>query len=63
MEELINIIREHHQMIIYTVNEYWCVQLLDRDMCGNDEGDCDWEDSDTDLIRVLRKAVEYTGER
>lgn len=62
MEELIKLIREFHQMIIYTVDEDWCVQLLDLDMCGNDEGSCDWEDSDRELIKVLRKAIEYIAE-
>lgn len=62
MEELIKLIREFHQLIIYTVDETWCVQLLDLKMCGNDEGSCDWESGDTDLIKVLRQAVIYIAE-
>lgn len=36
MEELIKKLRELHQINIYSVNEDWCIQLFDLDVCPND---------------------------
>lgn len=62
MEELIKLIREFHQMIIYTVDKNWVLQLLDLDTCGNDEGSCEWENDNENLMDLLREALNYISE-
>lgn len=59
-EELINLIRMHNQINIYTVNENWCVQLFEPNICPNDINvSCNWEGSDVNLKKVLIKAIEH----
>lgn len=54
--ELIKSIRACNQMQIYTVNETWCIQLFDPDICANDEIDCVYETSSENLIDALKDA-------
>jgi hypothetical protein len=57
---MLDILREKYQMIIYTVDELWCVQLLDLNDCGNDvDVACIWEDGLKELCDVLWKAICY----
>jgi putative transcriptional regulator len=63
IEELINIIRTHNQINIYTVYEDWCVQLFELNICPNDiEASCNWENADKDLKKVLIRALEHIVE-
>lgn len=61
-DELISKIREFHQMTIYTVNDHWCIQLFDINVAANDMIDCLFETSSTELIKVLRYALEWIEE-
>lgn len=54
---LIEFIRNHHQMDIYTVNEKWCVQLFDLNVCANDQESCVYENDRNELIDVLFECV------
>lgn len=70
LESLILKLRELHQMDIYTVNEYWCIQLFELDVCANDysvqpcvEFQCIYENSNTKLLKVLKDAYEWALER
>lgn len=62
IEEMLLKIREFNQFNIYTVNEYYCIQLFELEVCGNDEIDCISEFSDTDLRKVLIRALEDIAE-
>jgi hypothetical protein len=62
-EELIKLIRKYHQIDLYTVDEYWCLQLFDLTVCPNDINvSCDWENDDKELNTVLIMAIEYIAE-
>ena len=50
---LISAIRKHFQMSIYTVNDYWKVQLFDFNVSANDAIDCIYETGHTDLNNAL----------
>lgn len=64
VEALIRQLREDHQMDIYTVDENWCIQLFDLDVCANDIGiSCDYETSGKDLQGVLIEALEWSEKR
>ena len=60
--KILEIIRQHHQMDIYTVNDVWCVQLLELSDCANDQKSCIYEDSSQELIDVLFECVLYVIE-
>lgn len=62
IEEMLLKIREFNQFSIYTVNEYYCIQLFDLEVCGNDEIDNVGEFSDTDLRKLLTRALEDIAE-
>lgn len=62
IEELLLKIREFNQYSIYTVNEYYCIQLFDLDVCANDEVDCISEFSDKNLRKALILALENIAE-
>lgn len=62
IEEMLLKIRGFNQFNIYTVNEYYCIQLFELEVCGNDEIDCISEFSDTDLRKVLIRALEDIAE-
>lgn len=62
IEEILSKIREFNQYSIYTVNEYYCIQLFDLEVCANDEVDCITEFSDKDLRKVLMRALEDIAE-
>ena len=62
IEEILLKIREFNQYSIYTVNKYYCIQLFDLEVCGNDEIDCISEFSDTVLRKVLIRALEDISE-
>ncbi|MED4600106.1 hypothetical protein P9314_05200 [Paenibacillus validus] len=69
MEELIKKLRGLHQIQIYTVNEHWCIQLFDLDVCANDydvqpcpKFECVFETSGTVLYNVLSDALEWAEE-
>lgn len=66
MEDLIEEIRELHQINIYSVDENWCIQLFNLDVCPNDydvqpcpEFECVFETSGGDLYNVLSDALEW----
>ncbi len=56
---LIQTIRTHHQMDIYTVDELWCVQLFDLNDAANDAASCVYENSALELVDVLFDCLEY----
>lgn len=58
-DELIQVLRVHHQIQIYTVNEVWCVQLFDLDVSANDQIDCVFEIGEKTLINALKGALEW----
>lgn len=62
IEEILSKIRKFNQYSIYTVNEYYCIQLFDLEVCANDEVDCIIEFSDKDLRKVLMRALEDIAE-
>lgn len=59
----IEFIRYHHQMDIYTVNDYWCVQLFDFSVCANDEKSCICEYSGKELIEVFYECIIWILDR
>lgn len=70
MEELIRRLRELHQMNIYTVDENWCIQLFELDVCANDydvqpcpKFESIYETNGTDLQKVLVAALEWADNR
>lgn len=60
--KMLEIIRQYHQMDIYTVNEVWCVQLMELNDCANDHSNCILEISSKELIDVLFECVLYVIE-
>jgi len=62
IEEMLLKIREFNQYNFYTVNEYYCIQLFDLEVCANDEIDCNSEFSNKDLKKVLIRALEDIAE-
>ncbi|BCC54937.1 hypothetical protein [Bacillus cereus] len=70
MEELLKGLRELHQINIYSVDENWCIQLFDLDVCPNDYGvqpcpefECVFETSGNVLYDVLSDALEWAKEQ
>ncbi|TQR29418.1 hypothetical protein [Brevibacillus brevis] len=57
--QLIEVIRAHHQLDIYTVGEHWCVQLFDPNVDANDGVSCISEGSSTELVNALYDALEW----
>lgn len=69
MEEIIKKLRELHMMDIYTVNEFWCVDLFELDVCSNDydvqpsfKFESVFETSGTHLYDVLCNALKWAQE-
>jgi hypothetical protein len=60
---LISVIREYHQLSIYTVNLEWCIQLFDLDESANDDILCSYENSRHELIDVLYVTTSWIYER
>ncbi|PIE91741.1 hypothetical protein CO726_30525 [Bacillus fungorum] len=70
MEELIKELRELHQINIYSVDENWCIQLFDLDVCPNDydvqpcpEFECVFETSGKVLTNVLSDALVWAKDQ
>lgn len=61
--EMLSKIREFNQINLYTVNEYWCIQLFDLEVSANDEVDNVGEFSNTELKQVLIMALEDIAEK
>lgn len=59
---MIGLIREYHQIDLYTVNEKWCIQLFDLNDCANDQNDCSYEDNNTELIDLLFDCVKWLND-
>lgn len=55
--KLLEILRTFHQIDLYTVGDYWCIQLFDLDVAANDQQDCVTEHYSIELIDVLCKAL------
>ena len=55
--QLIEIIRKLRQMDIYTVDDWWYVQLFDLETCANDGRDCESESSSRELCDALWQTV------
>lgn len=53
----IEFIRNHNQMDIYTVNEYWCVQLFDLNDCANDQKSCVHENDSEELVDAIFECI------
>lgn len=62
IEEMLLKIREFNQFNLYSVNEDYCIQLFDLEVCGNDEIDCISEFSNKDLKKILIEALEDIAE-
>ncbi|HFC9206741.1 TPA: hypothetical protein ACF0PM_002200 [Clostridium perfringens] len=62
VEQKILLIREFNQINLYSVNEDWCIQLFDWDICANDGCSCNWEGSSRDLNELLNYTLEYISE-
>ncbi|PZT52003.1 hypothetical protein DN757_29705 [Paenibacillus silvae] len=60
---LIEVIRQYHQIILYTVDECWCVQLFEHDEATNDAESCCYENSGTELIELLYTTMEWIYDR
>lgn len=61
-EGLISSLRQHHQLNVYTVSEYWCIQLFDLDVDTNDIGaSCIYENQNTNLDNLLIEAIEWVN--
>ena len=58
--KLIESIRVYYQMNIYTVNEFWCVQLFDLKDCVNDGVDCVYENNSEELVDVLFETLKWS---
>ncbi len=62
-EELIDLIRHHHQIDLYTVNGNWWLQLFDLIDCPDDiDVSCVWENDNKELNKLLISAAEYIAE-
>lgn len=55
--KLLEVLRTFHQIDVYTVGDYWCIQLFDLDIAANDQQDCLTENHSIELIEVLCKAL------
>ena len=55
--QMIETVRRVKQMDIYTVDNWWCVQLFNLETCANDGYDCEWENSSRELCDALWMAV------
>lgn len=62
IEKMLLKIREFNQFNLYTVNENYCIQLFDLEVCANDEINCISEFSNKDLKKVLIRALEDVAE-
>ncbi|MCP1134360.1 hypothetical protein NKT34_13730 [Paenibacillus polysaccharolyticus] len=60
---LLEVIRKYHQMILYTVDERWCIQLFEHDEATNDAESCWHESSGTELIKLLYTTIERIYDR
>ena len=63
VEEMFLKIREFNQFSFYTVDEDYCIQLFDKEICANDEVDCIAEFSATNVKRLLKSVIEDIAER
>lgn len=57
IEEMLLKIREFNQFNLYTVDEYYCIQLFDLEVCANDEVSCNSEFQHKDLKKLLILAL------
>lgn len=55
--KLLELLRTFHQIDLYTVGDYWCIQLFDLHVAANDQQDCVAESHAIELIDVLCKAL------
>lgn len=55
--QMIEILRQQHQMDFYTTGVVWHVQLFDLSHDANGFHDCDWEEDRAELCDVLWEAV------
>lgn len=60
---IIELIREYHQIDMYTVDENWCIQLFDLNVCANDQESCIYENSNEELIDLLFQCLKWLNER
>lgn len=60
---LLEVIRKYHQIIIYTVDERWCIQLFEHDEPTNDDVSCCYENNWSELINLLYVAMEWIYDR
>lgn len=59
-EGLMTILRQFHQIIVYTVSAYWCIQLFNLDTDTNDKGaNCIYEDDNKNLEKLLLDAIDW----
>ncbi|WP_036710458.1 hypothetical protein [Paenibacillus pinihumi] len=70
IEELIANLRGLHQLSLYTVNEDWCIQLYELDVCANDHDVFKqakyapiYESSNHSLQFLLIEATEWAAKR
>jgi len=61
--KLIEFVRYHHQMDIYTVDDIWCVQLFDLNDCANDQKDCIYENHSKELVDALLECTLWISDR
>lgn len=61
-EDMLLKIREFNQYNLYTVNDYYCIQLFDLDVCANDDVTCNNEFQNKDLKELLKSALVYIAE-
>lgn len=59
-EGLMTVLRQYHQLNVYTVGELWCIQLFDLDTDTNDIGViCIYEDDNKSLETLLLDAMAW----
>ncbi|OAS19272.1 hypothetical protein [Paenibacillus oryzisoli] len=63
MEDLIKKLRELHQMMMFTVDETWCIQLFELNVAANDMIDCIYESGSKNLYNELSDALEWAEDR
>lgn len=63
MQDKILRLRTFVQFDFYTVNELYCLQLFDKDVCANDGVDCIWEGSSKYFNSLFNEAIEWCKER
>lgn len=61
-EQVVEELRKHYQLCIYTVNEHWCIQLFDHDIAANDNVSCIYETSSLKLNDTLQEAFKWMVE-